>query len=57
MKKESEHYQYMITRIHELEQQNKRLKEWLWQYREELKSTNVFHKNQGIINAIDKLLP
>lgn len=29
---------------------------WLWQYREELKSTNVFHKNQGLINAIDKLL-
>lgn len=29
---------------------------WLFQYREELKSTNVFHCNQGLINAIDKLL-
>lgn len=30
---------------------------WLWQYREELKSTNVFHKNEGIINSIDRVLP
>lgn len=29
---------------------------WLFQYREELKSTNVFHCNEGLINAINKLL-
>lgn len=30
--------------------------DWLWQYNEELKSTNVFHKNEAIIGRITKLL-
>lgn len=44
----------------ELSEQSQRIQElegWLWQYREELKSTNVFHANQGLINTINKLLP
>lgn len=47
---------YVQTRgkaIHE----NEAMYNWLFQYLEELKSTNVFHKNEGIINSIDKILP
>lgn len=29
---------------------------WLWNYREELKSTNVFHKNEAIISSINKVI-
>lgn len=32
------------------------LEEWLTEYRDQLKKENVFHKNQGIINAINELL-
>jgi hypothetical protein len=32
------------------------LEEWLTEYRDELKKENVYHKNQGIINAINELL-
>lgn len=32
------------------------LEEWLSEYRDQLKRENVFHKNQGIINAINELL-
>lgn len=32
------------------------LEEWLKEYRDDLKKTNVFHKNQGTINAINELL-
>lgn len=32
------------------------LEEWLTEYRDQLKTENVFHKNQGIINAINELL-
>lgn len=32
------------------------LEEWLQDYRDQLKKENAFHKNTGIINAINKLL-
>jgi hypothetical protein len=32
------------------------LEEWLTEYRDQLKRENVYHKNQGIINAINELL-
>jgi hypothetical protein len=32
------------------------LEEWLTEYRDQLKKENVYHKNQGIINAINELL-
>lgn len=32
------------------------LEEWLTEYRDELKKENAFHKNTGIINAINELL-
>lgn len=32
------------------------LEEWLVDYRNDLKKTNVFHKNEAIINAITDLL-
>jgi hypothetical protein len=32
------------------------LEEWLTEYRDELKKTNVYHKNQGLINEINDLL-
>jgi hypothetical protein len=33
-----------------------RLREWMVNHRKDLAATNVFHKNQGIINSIDKAL-
>lgn len=33
-----------------------KLIEWLTAYRNDLRKTNVFHVNQGVINSIDKLL-
>lgn len=32
------------------------LEEWLTEYRDQLKKENVYHKNTGIINAINELL-
>lgn len=32
------------------------LEEWLTEYRDQLKKENAFHKNTGIINAINELL-
>lgn len=32
------------------------LEEWLTEYRDELKRTNVYHKNQALINKINDLL-
>lgn len=32
------------------------LEEWITEYRDHLKKENVYHKNQGIINAINELL-
>jgi hypothetical protein len=32
------------------------LEEWLTEYRNDLKKTNVFHKNEAIINEINELL-
>ncbi len=32
------------------------IEEWVLEYRDQLKKENVFHKNQGIINAINELL-
>jgi hypothetical protein len=32
------------------------LEEWLTEYRDQLKKENAYHKNTGIINAINELL-
>lgn len=32
------------------------LEEWITEYRDQLKKENVYHKNEGIINAINELL-
>jgi hypothetical protein len=32
------------------------LEEWLGEYRDQLKKENAYHKNTGIINAINELL-
>jgi hypothetical protein len=32
------------------------LEEWLTDYRDDLRKTNVFHKNQALINAINEIL-
>ena len=32
------------------------LEEWLQEYRDQLKKENAYHKNTGIINAINELL-
>lgn len=42
-------YEFTLGRANALE-------EWLSEYRDELKKTNVYHKNQAIINAINELL-
>lgn len=42
-------YEFTLGRANALE-------EWLSEYRDDLKKGNVFHKNQGIINAINELL-
>lgn len=50
-------------RVNELECERDRalvrankVEEWLTEYRDELKKENAFHKNTGIINAINELL-
>jgi hypothetical protein len=35
---------------------NHTLEEWLTEYRDELKKTNVFHKNEALIKEINDLL-
>lgn len=49
--------QPLLEQVAALTAEVENLKGWLWQYREELKSTNVYHVNQGLINAINKMLP
>jgi hypothetical protein len=39
-----------------LQKEVERLKGWIIEYKNQLKKENVFHKNTGIINAIDKAL-
>lgn len=53
MKQESEHYKYMVTRINELEQQNKEMKEVF----EKLMETDLFKSNfQYTITVINSIL-
>lgn len=47
--KTSDDFDSLTERVNELE-------EWLTEYRDQLKKENVFHKNTGIINAINELL-
>jgi trans-aconitate methyltransferase len=42
-------YEFTLGRVNGLE-------EWLTEYRDQLKAENVYHKNTGIINAINELL-
>lgn len=42
-------YEFTLGRANALE-------EWLTEYRDDLKKENVFHKNEGVINAINELL-
>lgn len=55
--------QWLTTQLLELKDDRDRylgrvnaLEEWLTEYCDELKKANVYHKNQGIINAINELL-
>lgn len=49
---------YEIDRINLVQMtiRKDQLEEWLTEYRDQLKKENVYHKNQGIINAINELL-
>ena len=42
--------------IKQLTVRNDQLEEWLTEYRDQLKKENAYHKNTGIINAINELL-
>jgi uncharacterized coiled-coil DUF342 family protein len=42
-------YEFTLGRVNGLE-------EWLTEYRDQLKKENAYHKNTGIINAINELL-
>jgi chromosome segregation ATPase len=42
--------------LSKLVQRKDKLEEWLTEYRDQLKKENAFHKNTGIINAINDLL-
>ena len=42
-------YEFTLGRVNGLE-------EWLGEYRDQLKKENAYHKNTGIINAINELL-
>lgn len=43
-------------RIERLTTRKDELEEWLTDYRDDLKKTNVFHKNTAVINAINSIL-
>lgn len=47
---------HLQSRLDQEEAIKSKLIEWLTAYRSDLKKTNVFHVNQGVINSIDKLL-
>jgi hypothetical protein len=46
----------LANQLNQMEGRANALEEWLTEYRDQLKKENAFHKNTGIINAIDELL-
>jgi hypothetical protein len=46
----------LANQLNQMEGRANALEEWLTEYRDQLKKENAFHKNTGIINAINELL-